>query len=198
MATCYHWSLHITVLILDRSMTSCYQSLIVLILDHTLQSWMTTVYECWLWTVHWLHITTVFDFKQCSFGTLQQPVDHRSSDNSYNNTLMKFSSVSHSSVRDLLTVFVPYFNILTLAIYFFTNVSCVQILHMKIVYFHSCTTFLLKYCVLPCWVFKSLTEIIHCTLHCNPVCFLFGIKYVHVWWSSEFTCICHVFNFILW
>ena len=41
-------------------------SLIVLIFDYTLQSWMTTVYHWTLWvlivTVQWLHITTVFDF----------------------------------------------------------------------------------------------------------------------------------------
>ena len=40
------------------------------------------------------------------------PVDHRSYDNSDNNSLMKFSSVTmetvNVSVRDLLTVFVPY------------------------------------------------------------------------------------------
>ena len=56
------------------------------------------------------------------------------------------------SVRDLLTLFVPYFNILTLPSYFFTklNVSCVQffkISNMNISYFHSGTTVLLKYCV---------------------------------------------------
>ena len=54
---------------------------------------------------------------QCSFETLQQPVDSRSSYNSDNNFFTKFSSVTmetvNVSVRDLLTVFVLYLEILT-------------------------------------------------------------------------------------
>ena len=62
---------------------------------------------------------------------LQKPVDHRSSDISYNNSSKKFSSVSNwdsececqGLAYGVCTLCLHFFN---LVLIFFTNVSCVQ------------------------------------------------------------------------
>ena len=93
---------------------------------------------------------------KCSFGTLQQPVDHHSSDNSDNNSLIKFSSVTmetvNVSVRDLLTVFVPYLEILTLPSYFLpvfspcTFLRVIQLENWPFAWFYHIYTVLLIMC----------------------------------------------------
>ena len=136
MTTCYHWSLHVIVPILDHTMTTCYHwTLWVLIADRS----MTTYHHCvWFLTVLLWNFAETRGPPSLWYGIITLR---------WSFPLLPIGTVN-VSVMDLLTVFVPYFKYLTLAIHCFTNVYCVQflkILHMKISHFHSCTPVLLKY-----------------------------------------------------
>ena len=133
-------------------------SLVVLILDHILQSWMTTVYHWTLWVLIVDPSMTTYHhcvwFLTVLIGTLQRPVDHRSSDFSYNNSLMKFSSVTHE-ISECECQGPAYsvctqlynFNIALIFLPMFSVYRFLKIFNMNISHFHSCTTVLFKYCV---------------------------------------------------
>ena len=98
---------------------------------------LTTEYcECWLGTIQWLQISIVLISNSAHFELSRDSWTTVSLITMIKNTIMKFLWLPmervNVSVRDLLTVFVPYF--VNIAFLFLSIVSCVQSwdIHIKL------------------------------------------------------------------